>query len=136
MLKLDLLPNLLVNMLVATVMIATLVDGPFYLGLGLGLKETVVGFVIAIGPIISILSGVPYGRLFYAWGNSRILTIGLAIMATGAFLLALIPNMIGVVGYVLALIVLTPGYQLFRSANNTAALANVRRDHERPHLTE
>jgi MFS family permease len=127
-LNLTLLPNFLVNLLVATVMMTTLVVGPFYLGLGLGLKETLVGFLMAIGPVISIFSGVPSGRLVDAWGSSRVLAIGLALMAAGAFLLAFLPNIMGVVGYVLSIIVLTPGYQLFQSANNTAALANVPAD--------
>ena len=123
-----LLPNLLVNLLVATVMMTTLVVGPFYLGLGLGLKETLVGFLMAIGPVISIFSGIPSGRLVDAWGSSRVLMIGLALMAVGAFLLAYTPNTIGVVGYALSITVLTPGYQLFQAANNTAALAGVPRD--------
>ncbi|WP_410735386.1 MULTISPECIES: MFS transporter [Citrobacter freundii complex] len=118
-------PNLLVNLLVATVMMTTLVVGPFYLGFGLGLKATQVGFVMAIGPVISIFSGVPSGRLVDILGSGRVLTIGLALLAVGAFLLALLPNMIGIAGYVLSIIVLTPGYQLFQSANNTAALADV-----------
>lgn len=127
-LNLALLPNLLVNLLVATVMMTTLVVGPFYLGLGLGLKETLVGFLMAIGPVISIFSGIPSGRLVDAWGSNRVLAIGLALMAAGAFLLAFLPNTIGVVGYVLSIIVLTPGYQLFQAANNTAALADVPTD--------
>lgn len=123
-----LLPNLLVNLLVATVMMTTLVVGPFYLGLGLGLKETLVGLLMAIGPVISILTGIPSGQLVDAWGSSRVLVIGLALMAVGAFLLAYLPTTIGVVGYVLSIIVLTPGYQLFQAANNTAALADVPAD--------
>jgi MFS family permease len=127
-LNLALLPNLLVNLLVANVMMTTLVIGPFYLGLGLGLKDTLVGFLMAVGPVISIISGVPSGRLVDAWGSSRVLAIGLVLMAAGAFLLAFLPNMIGIAGYVLSIIVLTPGYQLFQSANNTAALAHVSTD--------
>jgi len=117
--------NLLVNMLVAAVMMTTLVVGPFYLGIGLGLTATKVGFVMAVGPVISIVSGVPSGRLVDAWGVGRVLAIGLVLLAAGAFLLAFLPNLIGVAGYVLAIIVLTPGYQLFQAANNTAALADV-----------
>ena len=114
--------------LVAAVMMTTLVVGPFYLGLGLGLTETLVGLVLATGPVISIFSGVPSGRLVDGWGHGRMLAIGLALLAAGAFLLAILPNMTGVAGYVLALAVLTPGYQLFQAANNTAALANVPKD--------
>ncbi len=121
-------PNLLVNVLVAAVMMATLVVGPFYLGLGLGLKETLVGFVMAIGPVISIVSGVPSGRLVDSWGSDRVLAIGLALLAAGATLLAILPNRVGVTGYVLSIIVLTPGYQLFQAANNTAALTDIPQD--------
>lgn len=124
----SLLPNLLVNLLVAAVMMTTLVIGPFFLSVGLGLTATQTGFVMAVGPVISIVSGVPSGRLVDAWGSGRMLAVGLALLVTGAFLLALLPNGIGVVGYVLSIIVLTPGYQLFQAANNTAALAVVAKD--------
>ncbi|MBN9020844.1 MAG: MFS transporter, partial [Rhizobiales bacterium] len=83
------------------------------------------GFFMAVGPVLSIFSGVPSGRLVDAWGSRRVIAIGLVLLATGAFLLALLPNGIGVAGYVLAIMVLTPGYQLFQAANNTAALADV-----------
>lgn len=121
-------PNLLVNILVAAVMMTTLVVGPFYLSIGLGLTAARVGFVMAIGPVISIFSGVPSGRLVDAWGSDRVLAVGLALLSTGALLLAFLPNGIGVVGYVLSIIVLTPGYQLFQAANNTAALASIPKD--------
>lgn len=120
--------NLLVNIVVAAVMMTTLVVGPFFLGIGLGLTATQVGFVMTVGPVISIFSGVPSGRLVDAWGSGRMLAMGLALLATGAFLLALLPNGIGVAGYVLSIMVLTPGYQLFQAANNTAALAEVAED--------
>ncbi|WAJ37610.1 MFS transporter [Pseudomonas sp. GOM7] len=125
MLNRELLPNLLSNLLVATVMMTTLVVGPFYLGFGLGLTPTQVGFVMAVGPLISIFSGVPSGHLVDAWGSRRVLAIGIGLLSTGSLLLALLPNAIGVAGYVLAIIVLTPGYQLFQAANNTATLAQV-----------
>lgn len=124
----SLLPNLLVNFLVAAVMMTTLVVGPFYLGLGLGLTETRVGLVMAVGPVISIASGVPSGRLVDLWGSGRVLVVGLALLAAGAFLLAVLPAMAGVTGYMLSILVLTPGYQLFQAANNTAALADTPQD--------
>ncbi|UOK73674.1 MFS transporter [Ancylobacter polymorphus] len=124
----SLAPNLLVNIVVAAVMMATLVVGPFYLSGGLGLTARQVGFVMAVGPVISIFSGVPSGRLVDAWGSTRMLAISLVLLATGALLLAFLPNGIGVAGYVLSIIVLTPGYQLFQAANNTAALADISQD--------
>jgi len=106
----------------------TLVVGPFFLSIGLGLTATKVGFVMAIGPVISIFSGVLSGRLVDAWGSERMLAIGLALLAIGAFLLALLANGIGIAGYVLSIMVLTLGYQIFQAANNTAALAEVAKD--------
>lgn len=121
-------PNLLTNLLVAAVMMTTLVVGPFYLGTGLGLTEVTVGLVMAIGPAISIVSGVPSGRLVDGWGSRPVMAAGLALLAAGAFLMATLPGLAGVAGYVLAIAVLTPGYQLFQAANNTAALADVPKD--------
>lgn len=66
-------PNLLTNALVAAVMMTTLVVGPFYLGIGLGLTEAMVGLVMAVGPVISIVSGVPSGRLVDGWGSRRVM---------------------------------------------------------------
>lgn len=120
--------NLALNVMVAAVMMATLVVGPFYLSLGLGLEAMDVGLVMAVGPVISIFSGIPGGRLVDGWGSGRVLTIGLVMLTAGALLLAFLPDTIGVVGYLLAITVLTPGYQLFQAANNTATLAHVARD--------
>lgn len=120
-----LLPNLVVNLLVAAVMMTTLVVGPFYLGMALGLAAGQVGLVMAIGPTISIVAGMPSGRLVDAWGAGPVLSIGLALLAIGAALLAMLPGLLGVWGYGLAIVVLTPGYQLFQAANNTAALADI-----------
>ncbi|KQS77706.1 MFS transporter [Rhizobium sp. Leaf384] len=128
MLRHGLLPHLIVNVLVANVMMTTLVVAPFYLGQGLGLTDTRVGLLMAVGPVISIVSGVPSGRMVDAWGSRRVLLVGLVLMAAGAFALAFLPNRIGVAGYVLSILVLTPGYQLFQSANNTEALADVAPD--------
>jgi MFS family permease len=128
MLDRRLLPNLIINIMVAAVMMATLVVGPFFLALGLGLKEGMVGLVMSVGPVISIFSGLPSGRLVDGWGTRRVLVTGLAMLSAGSFLLAALPGIAGVAGYVLAIAILTPGYQLFQAANNTDALADVPRD--------
>lgn len=124
----DLLRNLLLNVVVAAVMMTTLVVGPFYLGRGLGLTETVIGLVMSVGPAISILSGVPSGRLVDGWGHGPVLATGLALLAAGCLGLSLLPGHLGVTGYVVAILILTPGYQLFQAANNSAVLANVAKD--------
>lgn len=121
-------PNLVVNLMVAAVMMTTLVVGPFYLSLGLGLGDMLVGAVMSVGPVISIAAGVPAGRAVDAFGARRVLGIGLVLLAAGALLLALLPQGLGVAGYVVAIVVLTPGYQLFQAANNTAVMADVAGD--------
>lgn len=120
--------NLLINLLVAAVMMTTLIVGPFYLGLSLGLREAVVGIVMAIGPVISIFSGVPSGRMVDARGARLVLAIGLTALAIGAFALVLLPEILGVVGYIVAIATLTPGYQMFQSANNTTVMTGVQPD--------
>ncbi|MBN8998161.1 MAG: MFS transporter [Rhizobiales bacterium] len=99
---------LLVNLLVAMVMMTTLVVGPFYLALGLGLPQVEVGLVMAVGPVISIVSGIPSGRLVDSWGSGRVLALGLVLLAAGAFMLAGLSPNLGVAGYLLSIALLTP----------------------------
>lgn len=120
--------SLAMNALVATVMMATLVVGPFYLSRALGLNEALVGAVMAIGPIISTMSGVPAGRIVDRLGAPFMVIVGLIAMAAGAFSLSVLPAMFGIAGYVAAIVVLTPGYQLFQAANNTAVMIDVHPD--------
>ncbi len=120
-----LLPNLAVNFLVAAVMMTTLVVGPFFLALALGLSPAGVGLVMTVGPVISILGGVPAGRLVDGLGSGRVLRLGLSLLFLGTLLLAVLPGLAGVAGYIAAISVLTPGYQLFQAANNTQVLADI-----------
>lgn len=117
--------GLVMNMLVATVMMATLVVGPFYLARVLGLDAALTGIVLSAGPAISIISGVPAGRLIDRMGASSALVISLIVMTTGCAGLALLPDLFGTAGYLAAVAVLTPGYQLFQAANNTGIMKDV-----------
>jgi MFS family permease len=106
-------------------MMATLVVAPFYLSQALGLNQALVGIVMSIGPVISILSGVPAGRLVDRLDTSFVVVAGLVAMTAGSIAMALLP---GISGYITAIAMLTPGYQLFQAANNTAVMADVRPD--------
>lgn len=117
--------GLSMNMLVSTVMMATLVVGPFYLAHGLGLTEALVGLVMSAGPVMSVLTGYPSGRLVDRFGASSIVISGIVVMAVGAILLVVVPAGFGPFGYVAALLVLTPGYQLFQAANNTTVMMDI-----------
>ena len=120
--------SLAMNALVSTVMMATLVVGPFYLARALGLDAALVGLVMSIGPLVSALSGVPAGRLVDRVGAPLMLGVGLGAMAAGALALSGLPGLFGIAGYIAAMLVLTPGYQLFQAANNTAVMLDVQPD--------
>lgn len=120
--------SLVANILVATVMMATLVVGPFYLARGLGLGPAGVGFVLAIGPFVSMLSGVAAGRIVDRFGAAPMALAGLAAMAAGATGLSVLSALFGLAGYIAAIAVLTPGYQLFQAANNAAVMSRIPAD--------
>lgn len=122
------LRGLAANLLVANVMMATLLVGPFYLAIALGLQETTIGLVMSVGPVISICTGVPSGRLVDTWGARRVLLLGLGIVALGSLSLSALPAIFGVVGYIAAITILTPGYQMFQAANNAMVLADIPAD--------
>lgn len=109
--------------LVTTVVMATLVVGPFYLSGALGLGAAQVGLAMSCGPLVSALVGVPAGRLVDRLGTQRTTMAGLIAMGAGSAALALLPAGLGVAGYVAPLAVITAGYALFQAANNTAVMA-------------
>ncbi|WLS06844.1 MFS transporter [Shinella sumterensis] len=117
--------SLVASMQVATVIMVTLVVGPFYLSRTLGLGPAHVGFVLATGPVVSVLTGVVAGRMVDRFGAVRMTLAGLAAMAAGAGALPVLAGLFGLAGYIAAIVVLTPGYQLFQAANNAAVMSGV-----------
>ncbi|MFG2982136.1 MFS transporter [Streptomyces sp. NPDC048258] len=120
--------SLATSALVSTVMMATLVVGPFYLSRTLGLGEALVGLVLSVGPLVAALTGMPAGRIVDRLGAPRMALAGLTAMAAGCLLLSVIPETLGVLGYVAPLAVVTAGYAVFQTANNTAVMSDVRPD--------
>lgn len=114
--------------LVATVMMATLIVGPFYLSGALALGAASVGLVMSSGPIVSAFTGVPAGRMVDRYGAQQISMVGLIGMVIGTSMLAITPVSFGIPGYIAPLILTTAGYGLFQAANNTAVMANVHAD--------
>ena len=110
--------------LVSTVMMATLVVGPFYLARALGLETALVGLVLSAGPLVAALTGVPAGRMVDRFGAQRMTIIGLVGIAVGAAVLSMMPARFGVAGYIAPIVVMTASYALFQAANNTV-------DHDR-----
>ena len=111
--------------LVSTVMMATLVVGPFYLTQVLELNAARIGLVMSIGPLVVALSGMPLGRVVDRSGPARLTVLGLGTMAIGTTLLAVLPKSSGVPGYLVAIVVTTVGYAAFQTSNNTAVMADV-----------
>ncbi|MES2978534.1 MAG: MFS transporter [Pseudomonadota bacterium] len=114
--------------LVATVMMATLVVGPFYLSGALGLAPAGVGMALSIGPLAVAFTGVPAGHLVDRIGAARMTLAGLIAMAGGCALLAVLPLSSGVAGYVLPMVAVTIGYGVFQTANNTSVMAGIPAD--------
>ncbi|MEV0414126.1 MFS transporter [Streptomyces sp. NPDC050448] len=120
--------SLAMSTLVSTVMMTTLVVGPFYLSRALGLDEALVGLVLSAGPLVAALTGVPAGRIADRFGAQRMTIAGLAGVAAGCFVLSLTSATLGVAGYIVPLVVTTAGYAVFQTANNTAVMADVSPD--------
>ena len=117
--------SLAMSALVSTVMMATLVVGPFYLARAFGLDAAAVGLAMAIGPVAAAVTGVPAGRVADRYGAQRMTVVGLGAMAAGCGALALAPLAFGLLAYLAPLVVVTIGYALFQTANNSAVMADV-----------
>ncbi|WP_204358887.1 MFS transporter [Streptosporangium sp. 'caverna'] len=120
--------SLAMSMLVSTVMMATLVVGPFYLSRTLGLDEALVGLVLSVGPLVAALTGVPAGRVADRFGAQRMTVVGLIGIATGSLILSMRSGTPGISGYIAPIVVITAGYAVFQTANNTAVMAGVHPD--------
>jgi MFS family permease len=90
--------SLAMSTLVSTVMMATLVVGPFYLSRALGLETALVGVVLSIGPLVAALTGVPAGRIVDRFGAQRMTITGLIGIAIGCMVLSFVPATFGIAG--------------------------------------
>ena len=120
--------SLTMSTLVSTVMMATLVVGPFYLSRSLGLQAALVGLALSVGPLVAALTGVPAGCIVDRFGAQRMTLVGLSGIAFGSFILATLPASFGIIGYLAPIAMVTSSYALFQTANNTAVMTDVRPD--------
>lgn len=110
---------------VSAVVMATLVVGPFHLVRALGADATTAGLVMATGPLVSALVGIPAGKWVDSAGSRRVTLVGLCVLLLGAALLSVFATGTSLVAYAAPLAVLTAGYALFQAANNTAVMSEV-----------
>lgn len=120
--------SLATSALVATVVTTTLVVGPFYLSRALGLDAAMAGVVLSVGPLAAALTAVPAGRLADRFGAQRMTIVGLIVIAAGSFILSVVPTTFGISGFIAPIVVITGGYALFQTANNTAVMTGIRPD--------
>ncbi|HDL7644784.1 TPA: MFS transporter [Yersinia enterocolitica] len=120
--------SLIMSTLVTTIMMSTLIVGPFYLSRALGLPAQWVGLAMSAGPIVAALGGIPAGYAVDKLGAQIMVTGGLVGVTFGATILAIIPTGWGVLGYVVPVCLITAGYAIFQTANNTLMIKSVSAD--------
>ena len=118
----------LMSAMVTTVVMATLVVGPFYLSQALGLDTAQVGLVMSCGPLVAALSGIPAGKVVDRYGADNVRMAGLVTAAAGCVGMASAPLYFGITGYVAPLAIITAGYAVFQAANNTVIMSGVSPD--------
>lgn len=112
--------GLLGSALVASLMVLSLLVGPFYLQGVFGLDTVTVGLWISGGPLLAALAGMPAGWLVDRLGTRTVVRLGLGAMLLATLGLATLPVGLGPLGYLLPILLLTAGYALFQTANNGA----------------
>ncbi|WP_323963930.1 MFS transporter [Aeromonas hydrophila] len=114
--------GLAASALVAGIMVLTLLIGPFYLQGTFGLDPLTSGLLISGGPLLAALTGLPAGWLVDRVGAITVVRLGLLLMSAAAALLAVLSPALGPLGYLLPILLLTAGYALFQTANNSAVI--------------
>ena len=117
--------GLAMSTLVSTVIMTTLVVGPFYLSRALSFDAAHVGAIMSAGPLVSALTGVPAGRIVDRFGAHRMTMIGLVGMVVGLSLMALLQGRFGAAGYIGPLVIVTSNYAMFQASNNTTIMSNI-----------
>lgn len=117
--------SLAMSTLVTTVIMATLVVGPFYLSHALGFDAAHVGAIMSAGPLVSALTGIPAGRIVDRFGAHRMTVTGLIGMIIGLSLISALQGSFGIAGYIGPLVITTASYALFQASNNTTIMKDI-----------
>lgn len=117
--------QLFMNLVVAAIMMATLIVGPFYLSKAFQLSSSNVGLVMSVGPIVSIISGYFCGYIVDRFGSNRIIFAALIQLLIASISFIVLPELFSIAGYIVAAAFLSIGYQLFQAANSTLILKTV-----------
>ena len=115
--------GLAMSFAVSTVIMTTLVVGPFYLSHAFKLDQISVGIVLSIGPAVVALLGPFAGQWADKYGARRLSILGTLIMVFGSVAMCLVPFTWGVLGYIANIITVTAGYSIFQTSNNTVLMS-------------
>lgn len=121
--SLGIVTGLALNFCGSFIMMTFTIIPPFYLTQGLGLDMGWMGLAMAVGPVFAILTGVFAGGWVDRWGSTRMTVAGLATMTVAALGFAVLVPVWGVIAFLVAAALLTPGNQMFMAGNNTAILS-------------
>lgn len=130
MAKVRVYPGLITAFIASVIMMSFTVIPPFYLARGLELNAAHVGLAMAAGPTVSVLSGVPAGRMVERFGGRPVLITGLSMLTFAAVSFTFLPPLFGLAGFLASSIMLTPGNQMFMAANNTTVMARSGMEHQ------
>lgn len=83
---------------------------------------------MSVGPLVVALSGVLAGRMLDHLGAGRMTMLALVTMVAGSMMLSMFPTTFGIPGYIAPIVIITLGYAVFQTANNTAVMQDVRQD--------
>jgi MFS family permease len=122
--------SLVMSTLVSTVIMATLVVGPFYLSRALGLDAALVGLLLSVGPLVAALTGCSRrsgGRPL--WRATHDDGLASSQWRPGHSSCACLPVSCGIAWlHCIPIAIMTAGYGLFQTANNTAVMTDLRPD--------
>ncbi|MCO1335100.1 MFS transporter [Microbulbifer sp. OS29] len=118
--------NLAGNFLVASSVMSSLIVGPFYLTLALGLDLFVAGLVMTAGSFMVAACSNLAGRAVDRFRSRGIVLLGLLIMISGALGMGLLTIEQGLGGYLAFSITVAIGYGTYLSTVNTLTMNSAR----------
>ncbi|AWF82559.1 MFS transporter [Microbulbifer sp. A4B17] len=124
--KQTLLANLAGNFLVASSVMSSLIVGPFYLTLALGLDLFIAGLVMTTGSFVVATCSNLAGRAVDRFKSRGIILLGLFIMLSGALGMGLLRVEQGLIGYLIFSITVAIGYGTYLSTVNTLTMNSAR----------
>lgn len=120
----EIVTSLVSNFIVSSVVIASLVTGPFYLMIALELNTTQAGIAMAASPLsVAFVSSI-ISKLSSQYTLKKFILVGLLVITFGAVCMTQLKATHGLAGYLLCLMTMAIGYATFLSTNNTLTMIN------------